>query len=235
MSAGWLSEVLSLDGTPAAQQPLPTTPPPTPRHTAHAAHAAHAAHPSQHLQGPYTGILVRVHEKGFGFVESQALQRQYGRDVLVQRSECEQLTKGEQVQFNVEVHADGKLTARNVMRLQPLSPVPAIAAAGAGDWDYPAAYMPQYAGMMPPAKRPRTEMPDTIEEGLFVGTLARVHDKGFGFVNSPQVTAMFQRDALVPQSDCQALTVGDVVEFRVRRSPDGKITAVDVRRSTAGC
>eukprot|EP01062_Namystynia_karyoxenos_P022370 TRINITY_DN1856_c0_g1_i2.p1 TRINITY_DN1856_c0_g1~~TRINITY_DN1856_c0_g1_i2.p1 ORF type:complete len:320 (+),score=81.63 TRINITY_DN1856_c0_g1_i2:132-1091(+) len=257
LCSGWMDQILGTAGGGGATG-APALVPPTGAPIAGLQQITGQS--GQQLTGPYTGTLVRIHDKGFGFLECQALQQQYGRDVLVQRSECEQLTRGDQVQFFAEISQDGKLTARQVVRMMPLSPsphgqaglpgvtgLPGARAAGigvpGGMWPpgIPATAGATHLGAwppsggllavtqplgMPPSKRVRVDS-DYSDENVYYGTLARKHDKGFGFIDCAQISAQYGRNALVPQSECQVLDIGDPVQFRIRRDAEGKITALD--------
>eukprot|EP01065_Artemidia_motanka_P049513 TRINITY_DN8229_c0_g1_i1.p2 TRINITY_DN8229_c0_g1~~TRINITY_DN8229_c0_g1_i1.p2 ORF type:complete len:403 (+),score=208.17 TRINITY_DN8229_c0_g1_i1:101-1309(+) len=83
------------------------------------------------LEGPWRGKLVRVHMRGFGFVNCLQIQEQYQRDVFMQASLVERLARGREsaqelgrtgiadirVEFTLEMGSDGKLSCRDAARL----------------------------------------------------------------------------------------------------------------------
>eukprot|EP00756_Hemistasia_phaeocysticola_P056839 Hpha_TRINITY_DN33484_c0_g1::TRINITY_DN33484_c0_g1_i1::g.845::m.845 len=130
---------------------------------------ATAAAPGTSASGEtlYQGSLARRHDKGFGFIECKEANEMYGRDVLIQRTECEMLRVGDQVFFYMDVSPDGKLTARNVLRpveqkVQQGAPVLPIMGGGFvppfPPSPRPGAPIPLPSPLGgPPLKRPRTD------------------------------------------------------------------------------
>ncbi|CAE7837787.1 cspE, partial [Symbiodinium necroappetens] len=58
-------------------------------------------------------------QKGFGFIECDAVKQQYKRDVFLHKQQAEGLQAGDCVNFEVELNQQGNPQARNVVKIVP--------------------------------------------------------------------------------------------------------------------
>lgn len=92
---------------------------------------------------------------------------------------------------------------------------------------------PQAIGLKPVGKKPPpVEVPVPNEQDRFVGTVKKVEEKGFGFLECPDVYSVYHRDTWVHQKHLKGFNVGDQVTFSITLSKEMHPQGINLMHST---
>jgi len=167
----------------------------------------------QTVLGEYFGVIKSYNpEKGFGFVSCDALKDHEG-DVYLHAKHIGNFQVGAEVKFQAYLH-QGRLQGRDLQDATGQIP-------------------PQQGGMQalppPPSQSPTEEL------GNFIGTIKSFNvDKGFGFIDSPDLKAQgYAMDAFLDKDFLAGFKAGDMVSFAAFLS-GSKLRARELKDASGG-
>mmetsp|Transcript_56553 Transcript_56553/g.143065 ORF Transcript_56553/g.143065 Transcript_56553/m.143065 type:complete len:381 (-) Transcript_56553:245-1387(-) len=187
----------------------------------------------------YSGTITNFNrEKGFGFIQSEEVTADFGKDSFVSDREIGHFNVGDTVLFTVVVNRDNKPQARLLQGATgDLAAVTQPPQQSQAAWVAPppvAVVPPRHVPPVyePPAKVARVEVPpmpppavmpagvcgasnQAVQDGTrYVGTITSfMPEKHFGFIASQAVTAHFGRDTFLSDLEIGSFKVGDTVSF----------------------
>mmetsp|Transcript_88268 Transcript_88268/g.175414 ORF Transcript_88268/g.175414 Transcript_88268/m.175414 type:complete len:662 (+) Transcript_88268:70-2055(+) len=133
----------------------------------------------------YHGVVKKIDgDRGFGFLACQQILTMYGSDVFASQKQLDGLEIGDRVSFYIKVNKKGQPQAIDVTRAGPVTP---------GGVD-----------------------PDMVEEesaSTLAGMVKSIDaERGYGFVNSPELQATYGRDVF-RREDHVFLSAGTIKSF----------------------
>lgn len=199
----------------------------------------------------YAGIITCfMHEKGFGFIQSDEAHVDFGKDTFVSGKEIGAFQPGDTVSFTLVVNKDNKPQARLLQSitgstagydtsslisasqqgmplLQQVVPVyvpPPVSFAQ--DLSAPSEPLAKMARLshIPPTPPPAVlPVSADVSAGRFVGTITSFFpERHYGFISSEAAHSLFGKDTFLSDVEVGQFKVGDVVSFSVMLNKLGR-------------
>lgn len=147
--------------------------------------------PDQHILGEYMGVIKSYNpEKGFGFIACDTLKAEHEGDVFLSQKHVLDFQVGAEVKFTAYLYG-GKLQCKDLF---------------------------DATGLVGPQKcvgKMATGGQEDIVLGTFVGMIKSYNsDKGFGFIDSPELKSIgYEMDAFLQKDVIGQFEVGTIVSF----------------------
>lgn len=165
-------------------------------------------------------------ESGYGFVASPESLEKYGCDVFLHARQIKEFDVGDNVYFAVRLNSQCRPQAFDLRAVPSsvswLTPEPASSAAA------PAAVPAAAAAAPAVAAASAQHEGEAFEEQKYIGDIKSYSpNKGYGFIECPELWSRFSRDVFIHQVQLEGKKVGDRVAFRMQVK-EGKPQALDV-------
>lgn len=180
----------------------------------------------------YSGSLSAIDAKrGYGFIVSEQVTLEYGRDTFVSTNETGSFQTGQQIKFSIVTNKSGHPQAR-LLESSTDGSVPLHI------HDVFKSHFQSSEFGQPPAKRGRFENdPQSAQSAQwspgdttrYVGTLTSfMPEKRCGFIQCSDLYGQFKKDVFVSQDELHGQQIGDAVSFRLVLNGKGNPQAWEV-------